>query len=112
MKFSCESTTLAKGVNIVKRAIASSPNAPIFSGIHLILQANQLEMVAMDINFFISDILEVKGEVDGDILVPAKSFADLLAKFDKEEIMLEKDENDAELNITSLKGNFNIPLMK
>jgi len=111
MKFSCESTTLAKGVNIVKKAIASSPNAPIFSGIHLILKDNILEMVAMDINFFMSDSIEVKGEVEGDILVPAKSFADLLAKFDKEDILLEKDENDAELNITSLKGNFSIPLM-
>ena len=111
MKFSCESTLLAKGVNIVKKAISSSPNAPIFSGIHLILKDNQLEMVAMDINFFMSDVIEVKGQIEGDILVPAKSFADLLAKFDKEEIVLEKDDNDTELNIISQKGNFNIPLM-
>lgn len=112
MKFSCESTLLAKSINTVKKAIASSPNAPIFSGIHLILRNGLLEMVAMDINFFMSDIIPVKEDEEGDILVPAKSFSDLLAKFDKEEILLEKDENDTELNITSKKGKFSIPLME
>lgn len=112
MKFSCESTILAKRVGIVKKAIASSPNAPIFSGIHLTLNNKQLEMVAMDINFFMSNVLEVQGIEDGDILVPAKSFADLLAKFDKEELLLEKDVNDTELNITSSKGKFSIPLLE
>lgn len=111
MKFSCESTILAKGVNIVKKAIASSPNAPIFSGIHLILQGSALEMVAMDINFFMSDTLEVQGEADGDVLVPAKSFSELLAKFDSETLHLEKNEVETELVITSSKGKFSIPLM-
>ena len=112
MKFSCESTILAKEVNIVKKAIASSPNAPIFSGIHLILQGNALEIIAMDVNFFMSDTCEVQGEMDGDILVPARSFSDLLAKFDKETIYLEKNDTDTELNITSQKGKYSIPLME
>ena len=38
MKFSCETSLLAKNIQIVKKAISSSPNAPIFSGIHLILK--------------------------------------------------------------------------
>lgn len=32
MQFSCESAQLAKAVNTVKKAISSSPNAPIFLG--------------------------------------------------------------------------------
>ena len=51
MQFSCESAQLAKAVNTVKKAISSSPNAPIFSGIHMSLNGNTLELVAMDVNF-------------------------------------------------------------
>jgi len=111
MKFSCESTILAKGVNIVKKAIASSPNAPIFSGIHLILQGSSLEMIAMDLNFFMSNVIEVQGEADGDILIPAKSFSELLAKFDSEVLNIEKNDVETELIITSSKGKYSIPLM-
>ena len=50
MQFSCESAQLAKAVNTVKKAISSSPNAPIFSGIHMSLNGNTLELVAMDVN--------------------------------------------------------------
>ncbi len=81
MQFSCESTQLAKGVNTVRKAISSSPNAPLFSGIHMILQGNELKLVAMDINFSMEKTMEVNGQEDGSILVPAQYICDLLARF-------------------------------
>jgi DNA polymerase III subunit beta len=112
MKFSCETSLLAKNIQIVKKAISSSPNAPIFSGIHLILKNNKLELIAMDLNFYMSDLVEVNGQEDGDVLVPAKSFSELLTKFDNEVINLEKNSSDTEIIITSEKGKFSIPLME
>ena len=76
MQFSCESAQLAKAVNTVKKAISSSPNAPIFSGIHMSLNGNTLELVAMDVNFSMKKVLEVNGNEDGVILVPAQSLGD------------------------------------
>ena len=82
MKFSVESALLAKGVNIVKKAISSSPNAPIFSGLHLIVRDNVLELIAMDLNFSVSTTLPVTEGVDGDVVIPAKQFSDLLSKIE------------------------------
>ena len=84
MQFSCESTQLAKGVNTVRKAISSSPNAPLFSGIHMILQGNELKLVAMDINFSMEKTMEVNGQEDGSILVPAQYICDLLARFNNQ----------------------------
>ena len=87
MQFSCESKELAQSVNIVKRAISASNNAPIFSGIHVILQGNSLQLIAMDNTYMMNKQLEVNGEEPGDILIPAKAIGDLLARFDPDETL-------------------------
>ena len=87
MQFSCESKELAQSVNIVKRAISSSNNAPIFSGIHAILQGNILQLIAMDNTYMMNKKLDVNGEEDGELLIPAKAIGDLLARFDPDEVL-------------------------
>ena len=112
MKFACETSIITKSIQIVKKAISSSPNAPIFSGIHLILKGNELELIAMDLNFYMSDIISVNGEIDGDVLVPSKSFSELLTKLDNEIISIEKNDKDTEIIIKSNTGKYSIPLME
>ena len=114
MQFSCISSELAKGVNTVKKAISSSPNAPIFSGIHFLLAGNEVSLVAMDLNFTMNIVLQVNGAQDGEILVPAKAIGDLLARFDGDDTLtLTQNENDTELTIEAQKarGQYHIPLM-
>lgn len=111
MQFSCESAQLAKAVNTVKKAISSSPNAPIFSGIHMSLNGNTLELVAMDVNFSMKKVLEVNGNEDGVILVPAQSLGDLLAKFSTDILTLTQKEGTQELTLTSETGTYHIPLI-
>lgn len=111
MQFSCESTQLAKGVNTVRKAISSSPNAPLFSGIHMILQGNELKLVAMDINFSMEKTMEVNGQEDGSILVPAQYICNLLARFNNQVLTVTKKEGDSELSITTQTSDYNIPTM-
>ena len=114
MQFSCISNELAKGVNIVKRAISSSNNAPIFSGIHMVLAGNDLNLVGMDVNFTMNLVLQVNGAVDGEILVPSKAIGELLARFDGDDTLtLSQGENEKELTIEAVKarGQYHIPLM-
>ena len=106
MQFSCESTQLAKGVNTVRKAISSSPNAPLFSGIHMILQGNELKLVAMDINFSMEKTMEVNGQEDGSILVPAQYICDLLARFNNQVLTVTKKEGDSELSIRPVTTTF------
>ena len=104
MQFSCESAQLAKAVNTVKKAISSSPNAPIFSGIHMSLNGNTLELVAMDVNFSMKKVLEVNGNEDGVILVPAQSLGDLLAKFSTDILTLYTPRVTIRLGLLVLAG--------
>ncbi len=114
MQFSCESNVLAKGINTVKRAISSSSQAPIFSGIHILLRQNALYLIAMDSSFAMQMHLEVNGQEDGEILVPAKAIGDLLAKFDKDEpltLTKERDTRELILEASKARGTYHIPLM-
>ncbi|WP_296397797.1 DNA polymerase III subunit beta [Acidaminococcus timonensis] len=114
MQFSCESKMLAQSVNIVKRAISASNNAPIFSGIHTTLKGNELHLIAMDNTYSMNMKLEVNGVEDGDILVPAKAIGDLLAKFDADEVLtIQQLDGEKEMTLTAAKarGQYHIPLM-
>ena len=114
MQFSCQSSQLAKAINIVKKAISSSHNSPIFSGIHMILQENVLQLIAMDTNFCMRDILQVNGLEAGELLVPVKAIGDLFTRFDNDEVVtLSQQENEKELTIEASKahGKYHIPLM-
>lgn len=57
------------------------PQRTYFSGIHMSLNGNTLELVAMDVNFSMKKVLEVNGNEDGVILVPAQSLGDLWPSF-------------------------------
>ena len=111
MQFYCESAQLDKAVYTVKKAISSSPNAPIFSGIHMSLNGNTLELVAMDVNFSMKKVLVVNGNEDGVILVPAQSLGDLLAKFSTDILTLPQKAGTQELTLTSETGTYHIPLI-
>lgn len=114
MQFSCESKELAQSVNIVKRAISSSNNAPIFSGIHAILQGNTLQLIAMDNTYMMNKKLDVNGEEDGELLIPAKAIGDLLARFDPDEVLTVQQlpgEKEMTLKAAKARGQYHIPLM-
>ena len=114
MQFSCESKELDQSVNIVKRAISSSNNAPIFSGIHAILQGNTLQLIAMDNTYMMNKKLDVNGEEDGELLIPAKAIGDLLARFDPDEVLTVQQlpgEKEMTLKAAKARGQYHIPLM-
>ena len=114
MQFSCESKELAQSVNIVKRAISSSNNAPIFSGIHAILQGITLQLIAMDNTYMMNKKLDVNGEEDGELLIPAKAIGDLLARFDPDEVLTVQQlpgEKEMTLKAAKARGQYHIPLM-
>lgn len=75
------------------------------------LNGNTLELVAMDVNFSMKKVLEVNGNEDGVILVPAQSLGDLLAKFSTDILTLTQKEGTQELTLTSETGTYHIPLI-
>ena len=93
MNFTCKTSVLSKAVQTVKKAISSNPSTPIFSGIHLIVTENQLEIQAMDLNMAIGCQIEANVIENGNIVVPAKYFSDLLSTLQTEEVNIFKKKN-------------------
>ena len=95
MKFTCSTTSLNKAIQTVQRAISSKPTAPIFSGIHIIAAENILYVQAMDLNMAISCTVESNTEANGEIVVSAKHFAELMrqsAKSDFQLLLMNEDD--------------------
>ena len=111
MRFTCKTSVLAKAVQTAKKAISSNPSTPIFSGIHLIASTNQLEIQAMDLNMAIGCQIEANVAENGNIVIPAKYFSDLLATLQSEEVNIYKNTDESTVTIESGKANFQIVLM-
>lgn len=111
MIFSCNTTMLAKAIQIVKKTISSSPSLPIFSGIHIIADNNQLEINAMDLNMAISCNIEAEVQEKGEIVVPHKYFSDLISSLEAATVVISRINNRNEINIDAGKANFQISLM-
>lgn len=111
MNFTCKTSVLSKAVQTVKKAISSNPSTPIFSGIHLIATDNQLEIQAMDLNMAIGCQIEANVIENGNIVVPAKYFSDLLSTLQTEEVNIFKKTNETTISIESGKASFQIVLM-
>lgn len=111
MNFSCKTTILAKAVQTVKKAISNNPSTPIFSGIQLIAENNQLILNAMDLNMAISCEIEAQVVTKGSIVIPGKYFSELLTTLQTEEVNISKNDEENTVSIESGNAKFQIVLM-
>ena len=111
MKFTCQTSSLNKAIQTVQRAISSKPTAPIFSGIHIIAVENILYVQAMDLNMAISCTVESQTETNGEIVVSAKHFAELMRKLPGETVTISKNKEEKTITVQSAKSDFQLLLM-
>lgn len=111
MKFSCNTNTLNKAIQTVQRAIISKPSTPIFSGIHILTENNTLKVQAMDLNMAISCNIEADIEVQGDVVVSAKHFSELIRKLPDETLTISKNEETKTIQVISGKSEYQLLLM-
>lgn len=111
MILSCNTNSLNKAIQTVQRAIISRPSTPIFSGIHLLTNNNQLEIQAMDLNMAISCTIEADISEQGEIVVSAKHFSELIRKLPGENLTITKNKDNNTIKVTSGKSEFNLLLM-
>ncbi len=111
MKIICNSDELNKAIQTVQKAIVSKPSTPIFSGIHILTKENAIELQAMDLNMAISCTTDAEILEPGEIVVSAKTFAELIRKFSGEQITIVKETDKKAIKITSNSSEFNLLLM-
>ena len=111
MIISCNTTSLNKALQTVQRAIISKPSTPIFSGIHMQTNNGKLAIQAMDINMAIACNINADITEEGEIVVSAKHFSELVRKLPEETLTISKNTENHTIKVTSGKSEYQLLLM-
>ena len=106
MKFFCDQRELIRKLNIVSKAVSTRTTIPSLKGILFDLKSNELVLSASDLDMTIKTSLEVKGEENGKVVIPAKLALEIVRKYPAEELeIIEKDNN---INIKCRNSNASV----
>ncbi len=95
MKLICEKNDLQKSVNIVTKAVAAKSTVFLLEGIFIKAADNMLTMYGSDGTLSIKCTTEATVMEPGEIVLPARLLAEILAKFDDCEVSLNTEGNNA-----------------
>lgn len=79
MKTTVLAENLRKGLGVVIKAVASRPQLPILSGVMMVANKDGLELRATDLEMSLLVRLGAKVEVEGELVVPARIFWELVS---------------------------------
>jgi DNA polymerase-3 subunit beta len=107
VKFRCEREALAEALSTAGRAATGRTGAlPVLSGLRLELVGDQLSITGTDLDLTIQLTLNVGGDGDGGVVLPARLAADIVRSMGagKVEVVVEGDE----VNITGGRSQFSV----
>lgn len=92
MKIICSQTDLAKGVNIVSKAVPVRSTMAILECILIDASTNEIKLMANDMEIGIETVIEGTIEQRGTVAIDAKFFGDLIRKLDDSFVTIETNE--------------------
>ncbi len=107
MKITCSKSELAKGVNIVSKAVPTRTTMAILECILIDASTNDIKLTANDMEIGIETIIEGNIEERGIIALDARFFSDIVRKLPDSEVTIETDATFKTV-ITCEKANFTI----
>ena len=107
MKITCQKAELAKGVNIVSKAVPTRTTMAILECILIDASTNEIKLTANDMEIGIETIIEGTIEERGIIALDARFFSDIVRKLPDNEVTIETDAT-FKTTITCEKANFTI----
>ncbi len=111
MKFICETSDLNKAVQSVLPAIATKASTPIFAGMHLTASQGKLRLEGMDINLAMSCTIPADVEEEGEILIGAASFGNLVKSMNGEKVTVSRLDQENRVHLQSGNADYKIRLM-
>ena len=107
MKIICPKSVLAKGVNIVLKAVPSKTTMPILECILIDASNGKIKLTANDMELGIET--EIEGEIihDGIVALNAKIFSEIVRKLPDSDVIIDT-EDGVQTIITCEKAKFNI----
>jgi DNA polymerase-3 subunit beta len=110
MKFRCERDVLAEALATAGRAVANRGGAlPVLSGVLLHLDGGKLEVTGSDLDLTISVTIDVSGEDDGVVVLPARLASDVVRSVEAGAVVFESDDEQA--RVTGGSAEFEIRLI-
>jgi DNA polymerase-3 subunit beta len=108
LKFSINQKNLYNALNIVRRAVAKNQTLPILTGIFFSLKNNTLNLKSTDLELGIEYKLEVDGQLDGSIVLPANQILNIIRELPNEEVKIELNKDKWQLQIKCINSLFKI----
>jgi len=93
MRVICEKEKILKGISSVINGVASKTTMPILEGILIQTNDNELKLTSYDLEIGIEYILEANVEEQGNTVVNATMFSEIIRKLPSKEIKISINEN-------------------
>ena len=94
MKFICEKEKLLKGINSVINGVASKTTMPILEGILINTNDNEVKLTSYDLEIGIEYIINCKVEEQGNTVVNATMFSEIIRKLPNTDIKITINSNN------------------
>ena len=92
MRFNCLRTDLSNAVSNVSRAVATKSTLPTLEGVLIKAYGSQLEICGYDLEIGIVTTVEASVSEEGEIVVSARLFNEIIRKLPEEIVNIETDD--------------------
>lgn len=92
MRFTTQRGKLSTAISNVSRAVAVRSAIQSLEGVLIRIRENEIELCAYDLEFSISTSLPATNTIEGDIVLPANRFGEMLKKLSTDTVTVEADE--------------------
>jgi DNA polymerase III subunit beta len=106
MRFSCDRAALVEKLSVLARGVSSRSALPVLSGVLLQAREGRLDLFSTDMELSIKATLTTAIEAEGEAVVPARLFTDVVKNMDAAQVRLESAEGS--VRITAGKAVFTL----
>jgi DNA polymerase-3 subunit beta len=92
MRFKCDRTTLVDKLTVLARGVSTRSALPVLSGVLLQAHDGRLDLFSTDMELSIKATLATTVERDGEVVVPARLFADIVKNLPGDDVVVETGE--------------------
>lgn len=92
MKFSCDRALLVEKLAILARGVSTRSALPVLSGVLLQAADGRLDLYSTDMELSLKATMAINGERDGELVVPARLFTDIVKNLPVDTVVIEAGE--------------------